>query len=229
MKKIKSVGFGLLATSSFFVSAFSPMDNNKSVPSQSYNQGSQAQRAPGAPLKDCNDVELMENEDEQEMYNTYGYTRGDIYYIYRYKFDSNTMANLEGKVSRVLRVKYPDGDCYLVLIISTNSGNYLVNVGQVSYLDENRFTLEEGQTVQITGSKIRLNGRYIVIATKITRDGESVDLRNDQGQANWQKGMIGMMKNNNVTAPAPEKAPQFPTQKQLNSNTGSSFKPYSNN
>ncbi len=65
------------------------------------------------------------------------------------------MANLEGKVSRVLRVKYPDGDCYLVLIVSTNTGNYLVNVGQVSYLDENRFTTRRRSNCSNLWFKIR--------------------------------------------------------------------------
>jgi hypothetical protein len=134
---------------------------------------------------DLTDINVFQKEDEENLYQEYGYSRGDLNYIYRYQYDVNSIDTIRGEVLKVMRVKYPDGDCYIVVLIRSDHGDVLINLGPVWYLDQNGIIVDEGDTLFVKGSKVRINGRYIFIAAELRSDGEYLRLRDVQGNPVW--------------------------------------------
>lgn len=131
------------------------------------------------------ELNVFDQNDEQALYDKYGYSRGDMHHVFNYKFDINTVETFSGTVSKVMRARYPDGDCYVLIIISTDSGDYLVNVGPVWYIDQNSWVINEGDTIQLRGSKVRMNGRFLILVSEIKKNGEVLKFRDFQGNQAW--------------------------------------------
>ena len=131
------------------------------------------------------DLTVFEDKDEKQAYQMNGFSRGDMKYLYSYKYDPRTEVTINGRASKVLRVQYPDDDCYLVAIVKSDQGDFLVNLGPVWYADENNLIVVEGDNISIKGSKIKTNGRYIIIASELKKDDKSLTLRNQNGTAQW--------------------------------------------
>lgn len=146
-------------------------------------------------------MKIFEQEDEKQMFTDHGFTRGDMSYLYDGEFDPKLIENVSGNVTQVLRVQYPDTDCYLVAILSTqaNNGKIAVNLGPVWFVEENQIKINEGDSIQVTGAKMRTNGRFIVIATDVSKNGSSLSMRDKEGTPLWgspkcQKGDAQCMK-----------------------------------
>lgn len=130
---------------------------------------------------------IFEQDDEKVIYSDYGFTRGDLSYLYDAHFDSAEVKNVSGEVTKVLRVQYPDNDCYLIALVETkaNKGAVAVNLGPIWYVEEKGFAINEGDSIQVTGSKLRVNGRYVLIATEVSKDGKSLKIRGEDGTPLW--------------------------------------------
>lgn len=146
-------------------------------------------------------IGIYEKDDEEKAYDEHGYTRGDIAYLYKAHFDPSKVETLSGEVEEVMRVKYPDNDCYLIAIISTstNKSRVALNLGPAWYLEEKDFTVNEGDEVQVKGSKLRVNGRNVMIVEDLTVDGKTLNIRDKEGSSLWgspkaQKGNAECMK-----------------------------------
>lgn len=131
------------------------------------------------------ELNIFDQNDEHTLYNKYGYSRGDLHHIFKYTYDVNTVQTFRGNVNKVMRVRYPDGDCYVVVLLNTDSGDYLVNLGPVWFIDENGLVVNEGDSLQVRGSKVRMNGRYLIITSEIKKDGEILKFRDMQGTPSW--------------------------------------------
>jgi hypothetical protein len=133
--------------------------------------------------KDCDTY--IDKEDAKALYAGHGFTRGDVARLKETKYDPSMKVDIQGTIAKVVRVKY-FGECHLLAIVTTPSGETLVNIAPVSFLDENGLTINEGDKIQIAGSQQRINGRNSLIAATITKDGRTVDLRDAQGQKKWK-------------------------------------------
>lgn len=142
------------------------------------------------------DLSVFEEADEENVYNNFGFTRGDIKNLYIYKYDPKSEQTVCGTIAKILRVQFPDNNCYLVAVMNTTQGNVLANLGPVWFIDENNLVVNEGDQIDVTGSVVRTNGRYIVIASQFKKNGHSLTLRNQSGNPQWgspksQKGTTG--------------------------------------
>ncbi len=144
---------------------------------------------------------IFEQDDEKEVYNDHGITRGDLSYLNDVKFNADKVENISGDVFKVMRVQFPDQDCYLIAVVMTkaNNGKVSINLGPIWFLEENGFQLFEGDSIQVTGAKMRTNGQNVVIATELSSNGKSINIRDKAGTALWgspkaQKGNADCMK-----------------------------------
>jgi hypothetical protein len=164
--------------------------------SKNYTNGSSSSYTNGGNSCSTMDISVFEEADEENVYSTFGFTRGDIKNLYIYKYDPRSEQLVIGNIEKILRVQFPDGNCYLVAVIKTTSGDVLANLGPVWFADENNLVINEGDQVQITGSLVRTNGRYIIIASQFKKGPQSLVLRNQSGNPQWgapksQKGTNG--------------------------------------
>lgn len=171
--------------------------------STSKGSGYSTSTTPAAPYTNggnqCStmDISVFEESDEESVYNDHGFTRGDIKNLYTYKYDPKSEQTIKGTVVKILRVQFPDNNCYLIAVLSTDRGNVLANLGPVWFADENNMVVNEGDQIDVSGSVIRTNGRYIIIAGQLKKAAQSLQLRNQSGNPQWgtaksQKGTQGV-------------------------------------
>ncbi len=159
-----------------------------------YNNGPQGQNGPGpngpgtnqqVPQCSSMDLRVFEEEDEVQTYKDYGFSRGDMKNLYTFRYDPKNELSINGHVAKVMRVRFPDENSYLIAVLKTDSGEYLLNLGPVWFADENNFEVNEGDVLDVKGSKIKTKGRFIIIASEVKKDGQTLVLRNRNGSPQW--------------------------------------------
>jgi hypothetical protein len=78
------------------------------------------------------------------------------------------------------------------LRLKTDQGSILVHLGPGWYLDETKFAVKAGDTVEATGSRVTLNNQPALIAREVKANGATLKLRDDQGVPVWRgRGRTG--------------------------------------
>ena len=72
------------------------------------------------------------------------------------------------------------------LLLKTDKGNLMVHLGPSWYLDQQKFAVKAGDTVEVTGSQVTLNNQPAIIAREIKANGQTMKLRDDQGIPAWR-------------------------------------------
>lgn len=139
------------------------------------------------PSKECSpgDLRVFEEDDEREVYGNFGFSRGDMKYLYTHKYDPKHEETVKGRVSKLMRIQFPDSDCYLIAVVSSSKGDFLVNLGPVWFIDENNMLIKEGDTIEVKGAKVKTNGRHILIGAELKKDDRTLTLRNQSGNPQW--------------------------------------------
>jgi hypothetical protein len=75
---------------------------------------------------------------------------------------------------------------YRGVTLKTDQGSLLVHLGPGWFLDEKKFALKVGDTVEATGSKVTLNNQPALIAREVKANGATLKLRDDQGLPVWR-------------------------------------------
>ncbi|MFZ0564816.1 MAG: hypothetical protein WAM28_01285 [Chlamydiales bacterium] len=125
---------------------------------------------------------VFDGDGEREVYGDYGFSRGDVAYLFSSNYNISTEETMNGKIQKVFRVRLPDNDCYTLAIISTDSGPVLVELGPVWYLDEQKVMVQEGDMVSVKGSRLRSNGRFMMLASQMKLNNKMVRLKNMNGK-----------------------------------------------
>lgn len=73
------------------------------------------------------------------------------------------------------------------LEITLNDGKdkQIVHVGPTWYLDDLNLDVNNGDKLEVFGSKIEVNGKTIILASKITQNGKTYSLRDKYGFPKW--------------------------------------------
>jgi hypothetical protein len=80
------------------------------------------------------------------------------------------------------------GHMGLHLVLKTESASYTVLVGPAQYVKDKGFTFAKGDTIQVTGSKVKYGDGEALIAREITKGDKVLTLRNQQGIPAWSRG-----------------------------------------
>ena len=71
------------------------------------------------------------------------------------------------------------------LTLTTKDGSKDVHLGPSTYLAEKKFTMHKGDTLEITGSLVKMGGAEAVIAREVKKGSETLVLRDKNGKPLW--------------------------------------------
>lgn len=137
---------------------------------------------PSNSMTTVNCENYNEGDENSEIVPGQGFTKGDLKKDGKFKYDVNNVLTVQGTVVKVLRVNR-NGKCHVFLIVKTDNGRAIVKLRSVGFLEKNGVTFNEGDQLQIKGSQNKVNGRIFIVAKEITKDGNTLKLRDEQGNA----------------------------------------------
>ncbi len=101
-------------------------------------------------------------------------------------YNPKTVQTVEGTVTKVEYIKRPaQRELGVHVGLQTAKDNFTVHLGPEWYLKEQGVTLIKGDQIEVTGSKIAMKATPTIIASKITKNGQEVQLRDSRGIPMW--------------------------------------------
>ena len=74
------------------------------------------------------------------------------------------------------------------LLVKADQRTLDVHLGPTNFLASKKFSFEKGDSVEITGSNVKLNGEDVLIAREVKKANNTLTLRNSQGIPLWSRG-----------------------------------------
>ncbi len=99
------------------------------------------------------------------------------------KYDLTTETKLKGTVEEVKTIPGPAEGIHLM--VKNGTETYFVHVAPDSFLKDMEFAFDKGDTLEILGSKIKVDGQDEVLAREITKSGNQLTLRDKKGTPIW--------------------------------------------
>lgn len=101
-------------------------------------------------------------------------------------YDPQTVTTVSGEVVSADTVSGPRGRYQgLHLTLKTAAETIAVHLGPSWYLDQQKITFAPKDTVEITGSRISLEGKPVIIAGEVKKGGQTLKLRDANGIPVW--------------------------------------------
>jgi hypothetical protein len=72
------------------------------------------------------------------------------------------------------------------VVLKTDQGSLMVHLGPGWFLDENKFAVKAGDTLEATGSHVTLDNQPALIAREVKVNGQTLILRDAQGFPLWR-------------------------------------------
>jgi hypothetical protein len=106
-------------------------------------------------------------------------------------YNPQTVATVTGQVEKLedlpsMGRRSGKGMQFRAVTLKTDQGSLMVHLGPGWFLDENKFSVKVGDTVEATGSKVTLNNQPALIAREVKVQGATLKLRDDQGLPVWR-------------------------------------------
>ena len=77
------------------------------------------------------------------------------------------------------------------LVLETNEESITVDLGPPWFVNQQAFTLKEGDNLVVTGSKNTTNHHTVILAAEVKKDGQTLKLRDEKGLPLWQEKVVG--------------------------------------
>jgi hypothetical protein len=74
------------------------------------------------------------------------------------------------------------------LIVKTDKETLEVHLGPTAFLEKEKFTFAKGDQIEVTGSKVKIEGADALIAREVKKGGKTLTLRDAQGVPAWSGG-----------------------------------------
>lgn len=104
------------------------------------------------------------------------------------RYDPTTVDTVAGEIVAVRRVEGRRGGEGVHLDVRTPGGVLRVHLGPARHLERERFPVAEGQAIEVTGSRVVMRGKPVLLARE-ARSGEArVVLRDVSGEPAWGRG-----------------------------------------
>jgi hypothetical protein len=100
------------------------------------------------------------------------------------RYDKSTETTITGVVSDVRTVAGP-GQSGLHLTLDTANGPVDVHLGPAAWMTRQQFQVAKGDSLEILGSKVTVDGQPAFIARTVTRGDQTMVLRNENGIPRW--------------------------------------------
>jgi hypothetical protein len=79
------------------------------------------------------------------------------------------------------------GMMYQGVLLKTDKGSLMVHLAPSWYLDEQKFTVKAGDTLEVTGSQVTLNNQAAIIAREVKVNDQILKLRDEKGIPAWSR------------------------------------------
>lgn len=103
------------------------------------------------------------------------------------RYDTATEVTLRGTITKVESHMGRMGWNGTHLVVSFESETLTVHVGPSNYVDQQGFSFAAGEQIEVTGSRIKLEGTDVLIAREIKKGEKVLTLRNAQGIPAWSR------------------------------------------
>jgi len=67
------------------------------------------------------------------------------------------------------------------LMLKTSNGNLTINLGPPWYVRKQGFTLQKGDTLEVTGSKVTKDEKTVLLAAEVKKNGQTLKVRDEKG------------------------------------------------
>ena len=103
-------------------------------------------------------------------------------------YDPKTVETIRGTVLSVEKTTPTKGRGYWVdLMLQTENGTIAVQLGPAWYIDKQTPRIEANDTIMVTGSRVTMDGKSVVIAAEIRKQNQVVKLRDAKGIPLWPR------------------------------------------
>jgi len=103
-------------------------------------------------------------------------------------FDKAKVTTVAGSVARVETVQIePAPPAYVQIQLRTDTETLPVILAPEQYLRERNMQLAMGDTVEVTGSRVKLQNQMTLIGSVLRRNGDTVPLRDNMGRPLWSR------------------------------------------
>lgn len=72
------------------------------------------------------------------------------------------------------------------VMLKTDKETFEVHLGPVSYLKEQKVDLAKGDTIEVSGARMTMEGRRVIVAREITKGDRTWTLRDADGRPRWR-------------------------------------------
>jgi hypothetical protein len=104
-------------------------------------------------------------------------------------YDPKTVETVSGEILGLDTFSGRHGMAGVHANLKTDKGETIpVHLGPAWYLDKQSVTLKQGDKVTVRGSRITFDGKPAIIAAEVTRQGQTLRLRDDNGVPVWAGG-----------------------------------------
>jgi len=101
-------------------------------------------------------------------------------------YDQATEMTLQGTVAEVQEnAQHQALGMGIHLSVKAKEATYDVHLGPGFFLTQQKWTFAKGDQIEITGSKVKLDGADVLIAREVKRDGKTLTLRDAAGTPKW--------------------------------------------
>lgn len=104
-------------------------------------------------------------------------------------YDPKTVETVTGKVDSVGEVSMRGGRYTgIELVLVTVKDTINVHLGPSFFIEKQQTKVVKNDTVQVTGSRITLQGKHVLIASEVKKGDQVLKLRDEQGIPAWGGG-----------------------------------------
>ncbi|MGA2298117.1 MAG: DNA-binding protein [FCB group bacterium] len=101
-------------------------------------------------------------------------------------YDAKTVTTINGVILSITKTPSRNPEYSgVILSVKTDTDTIDVRIGPSSYIDKQDVKLNQNDKITIKGSRITVGGKASIIAAQITKDGKTMELRNENGVPLW--------------------------------------------
>ena len=104
------------------------------------------------------------------------------------RYDPKTEVTLTGFIEDAQQQPCMGGHTGTHLMLKTQSETNEVCVGPATYIQEKGFSFAKGDQVEVIGSRVKFDGKDVVVARQITKEKQVLTLRDAEGIPAWSGG-----------------------------------------
>lgn len=105
------------------------------------------------------------------------------------RYDPKTEVTVQGTVEELKEYPSPRGwRTGQHVMLKTDQGAVEVHLGPTDYWKANGFELAKGDSIEVTGSKVKVDDAEVLLAREVKKGEKTVTLRDAKGVPAWARG-----------------------------------------